>query len=97
MIENALQDRNPATNFWELSDIKLARSCRLIAKSRFGLADRMLPDEAMRLFLLWREAIDHEHKTAEEKEQRVQLLAGLRKRTIQVLVRLSLHGYLFIP
>lgn len=97
MIENALQDRNRATNFWELSDIKLARSCLLIADSRSGPADATLCAEAMRLFLLWREAIQHDHKTAEEKEQRVQLLAGLRKRTIQVLVRLSLQGYLFIP
>ena len=77
--------------------MELARSCQLIAHSALGPEHAPLKAEAMRLLLLWRETMIDAPETADHKEQRMMLLAGLRKRTIQVLVRLRLEGLLFIP
>ena len=84
-------------DFWQFSDVELARSCVLVAESRSGHHNALLRGEAMRLFLLWREAIHARRRTGEERQEGMALLWSLRKRTIQVLVRLSLQGLLFIP
>lgn len=97
MIEEVFPKPDTIPDFWELSDLDLARSCLLIADNRPGPGNAVLKAEAMRLFLLWRETINSDHQTSKQKEERTQLMAGLRKRTIQVLVRLSQQGFVFIP
>ncbi len=94
--EYVFEQPNPTPDFWEFSDVELARSCVLVAESRSGQRNALLRAEAMRLFLLWREAIQARRKKGDEQDG-VALLWSLRKRTIQVLVRLSLQGLLFIP
>jgi hypothetical protein len=77
-------------NFWALSDQQLATSCVRIAQGRISGLRPFLRAEALRLFLLWQEALNATSRTREHGEQRAGELAALRKRTIQVLVRISL-------
>ncbi len=77
-------------DFWSLSDRQLERACRMVAEGRVRLSLPLLRAESMRLFLLWRECNVEARQERRESEQRVCLLAALRKRTIQVLVRISL-------
>lgn len=77
-------------NFWALSDIQLAKSCVLVAESHAGQTNPAVKGEAERLFLLWHDAINGRDEAGPERERRAALLSGLRKRTIQILVKLSL-------
>jgi len=97
VIEYVFEQPNPVPDYWGFSDIELAWSCRLIAEGRSGPRNALLRAEAVRLFLLWREAMSAGRGQGEEREDRIGLMWGLRKRTIQILVRLSLQGLLFIP
>jgi hypothetical protein len=76
-------------DFWSLSDTQLERACRMVADGRVPFSPPFLRAEAMRLFLLWRECIA---EVAQERDQRACLLAALRKRTIQILVRIALSS-----
>jgi hypothetical protein len=71
-------------DFWVLSDRQLATSCLRLAQGRSGL----LRAEALRLFLLWKEAMPPSPNTGAQREERACVLAALRRRTIQVLVRI---------
>jgi hypothetical protein len=97
MTEYVFEQPNPVPDYWNFSDIELARCCLLVAESRSGLRNALLRGEALRVFLMWREAINARRMRGEAREDRVALLWSLRKRTIQILVRLSLQGLLFIP
>ncbi len=97
MAEYVFEQPNEVSDYWSFSDVELARSCLVVADCRTGPTDAMARAEAMRVFLLWRDTLQSASPTMEEKEQKVVLLRGLRKRTIQILVRLSLQGYLLIP
>ena len=81
-------------NFWVLSNLELANSCKLVGEGRSGPANAPLRAEALRLFLMWREALQSSNRRGEEREERNLMVSGLRKRTIQILVRLSLEGLL---
>jgi hypothetical protein len=96
-IETILDHPDPAPDFWKLSATELARSCRLVAESNSGPQNGLVRAEALRLFLLWREAITAHSRKSDNREEEIALLWGLRKRTIQILVRLSRQGLLFIP
>ena len=96
VVEYVFEQPNPVPDYWAFSDTELARSCLMIAESGTGTRDAFLRAEALRVFLLWREAINAQHGTAEPRDW-IALLWSLRKRTIQMLVRLSLRGLLFIP
>ena len=74
-------------NFWALSDQQLATSCIRIAQGRVPGLRPFLRAEALRLFLLWQEAMHA--GSGRQREELVNVLAGLRKRTIQILVRIS--------
>jgi hypothetical protein len=97
MAQQSFDRANPTPDFWEFSDRELAKSCVLMAESRSGPGNAPLRAEAMRLLLLWREAINGRCSSSEQREHGMALSWSLRKRTIQLLVRLSLQGLLFIP
>ena len=97
MREYVFAQPDAVPDYWSFSDIELARCCVLVAESRSGLRNALLRGEAMRVFLMWREAINARRLRGEAREDRIALLWSLRKRTIQILVRLSLQGFLFIP
>lgn len=88
-------------DYWQYSDKDLARSCMLVAESRSGPRNAPTRAESMRLFLMWREAIQAQAKSQDKAQngqgQGAVNLWSLRKRTIQILVRLSMQGFSFIP
>ncbi|KAA6460125.1 hypothetical protein DYQ86_13815 [Acidobacteria bacterium AB60] len=88
---------DPVPDYWGYSDVELARCCRLIAEGHSGASNALLCGEAVRLLLLWRESLMPRRRRGEEYEDGVALLWSLRRRTIQILVRLSLQGLLFVP
>jgi hypothetical protein len=97
LVEYVFEQPSRMPDYWSFSDVELARCCLLVAESRSGARNALLRGEAMRVFLMWREAINSRRLRGEAREDRVALLWSLRKRTIQILVRLSLQGFLFIP
>ncbi len=97
LVEYVFEQPSRVPDYWSLSDVELARCCLLVAESRSGPRNAFVRGEAMRVFLLWREAINARRLRGEAREDHVALLWSLRKRTIQILVRLSLQGFLFIP
>ena len=97
MTEYVFEQPVSVPDFWQFSDVDLARSCVLVAESRSGPGNAVLRAEAMRLFLMWREAINAHRGGRDNQELGTALLSSLRKRTIQILVRLSMQGLLFIP
>ncbi len=89
MLETATGRPAATRKLWDLSELDLAESCRQISEGRVSGCGSMLRAEAMRLFLLWMEAMS-DSADADEREQRAALISGLRKRTIQILVRLMM-------
>jgi hypothetical protein len=79
-------------DFWALSDAQLQRACRMVAEGVVPSSLPFLRAEGMRLFLLWRETTVEVARERSEREERACLLAALRKRTIQVLVRIALSS-----
>jgi hypothetical protein len=77
-------------DFWELSDEQLAKSCIAIAQGCLPHTRPFVRAEATRLFLLWRDTMNAACPTREDVEENAGALAALRKRTIQVLVRVSI-------
>jgi hypothetical protein len=77
-------------DFWSFSDDELAATCVRIAEGRFPNTRPFLRAEAMRLYLLWRDALNTAHQAQHYEGKKACILAGLRKRTIQILVKLSL-------
>lgn len=76
-------------SFWDLSDAELATSCLLVAVQQDSPCASDVRAEAARLFDLWRETMDDADEDRGERERRAALLSGLRKRTIQILVKLT--------
>lgn len=76
-------------SLWELSDTELATSCLMIAEERDSPCESALRAEAARLFHVWRETMEDTGGDSDERERRAALLSGLRKRTIQILVKLT--------
>lgn len=96
LTEYVFDQPTSVPNYWQFSDADLARSCVLIAESRSGPRNAPVRAEAMRLFLLWRTEINSRRKS-DVREQGAGRLWSLRKRTIQILVRMSMQGLLFTP
>lgn len=91
-IQYTIELSHDAPNFWALSDRQLAASCVEVAQGHIAGTPSFLRAEALRLFLQWREAINAPSRTLADAEQARGRLAALRKRTIQILVRLSLRA-----
>ena len=81
-------------NFWDFSDVELALACRAIVLGHVAGPYADLHAEAGRLLALWHEALETPDRMGDERARRHSLSSGLRKRTIQVLVLLSMHGQL---
>jgi len=92
MEETALGIAAALRNLWDLSEPELASVCRLIGQGRVATASRMIRTEAIQLFTVWMEALNNPARTDEDRVRRAALLSGLRKRTIQILVKLSWQG-----
>ena len=83
-------DRN--TDFWSLSPAQLTRQCELIAEGGHADIDKELQGEASRLCTLWQDAQDKPDDDMDGRAGKAARRAALRKRTIEILVKLSGSG-----
>ena len=79
-----LQDR-----IWSMTTRQLAEQCRVLAESQSVAVDDAVREEARRLHEAWREALDSPGDSYDERARKASLQAGLRKRTIEILIKVS--------
>lgn len=78
-------------HLWSLSPLELARQCKLLAEGNAGV-EPALQEEAKRLCASWEDALDYPHEPREERSRKAALQDGLRKRTIEILIRAAEHS-----
>jgi hypothetical protein len=79
-------------NYWALSFHRLAQYCREIADDRFPAVDSALRAEAERLYTSWIESLALPEDDFSYNSRRACALAALRKRTIEIAVRVAGAG-----
>ena len=75
-------------NLWSLTSSQLAAECRAIAEGDTRSLDPELKDEVVRLYAGWREALEQPGNEFDDRTRKAARLAALRKRTIEILVRI---------
>lgn len=84
-----MNDRGSKAYYWSLSAAQLARECQSIAEDSSTNIDPELHAEARRLFAGWQESLALSEEDYDERARKASLQAGLRKRTIEILVKIS--------
>lgn len=79
-------------DFWTMSELELAKACRVIAELPTSPAIELVQAETVRLYHIWCETLRSPNRRGPERERRNFILVGLRKRTIQILVRMAMSG-----
>jgi hypothetical protein len=81
-----------AYDLWTATFPQLAEQCKLVADNHTGAIDEAYQHEAQRLYVGWQEALAMpKHDLMQDfdpGERKASLLGGLRKRTIEILVKL---------
>jgi hypothetical protein len=82
---------NQATSldFWSLKAVQLAKECRQIAQSDSPKIDESLRAEANLLAAEFRDALLMPQDEFQDEARRAAQLAALRKRAIEILVKVS--------
>ena len=75
-------------NLWSLPASELAEDCRAMAESAPGKIDEAHKAEAVRLYAGWQEALAKPVDSFDDRARHAALIEGLRKRTIEVLIRI---------
>jgi hypothetical protein len=75
------------TDLWSLTHEQLAKQCQLIAKDSSPTIAPSLRAETERLSASWRDALQGPTNNFQKQTQQAVQLAGLRKRTIEILIR----------
>jgi hypothetical protein len=73
-------------DFWSLSSTQLAKECQAVADAN-PVIDEALQAEARRLYVGWIEALELPNHTIPDRSRRASLLASLRRRTIEILIK----------
>jgi hypothetical protein len=76
-------------NYWALQFRQLEKACLNLSRSNSPLIDSSRRSEMERLHASWEEALALPEENYEEISRRANVLAGLRKRTIEILVKLE--------
>ncbi|MGA2671652.1 MAG: hypothetical protein ABSE99_00380 [Terracidiphilus sp.] len=84
-----MEHEESGTSVWSLTSSQLAKECRLIAEGNSPAIDKALRDEARRLQTEWKDAIHMPEGEFGDKARRAAQMAALRKRTIEILVKVS--------
>jgi hypothetical protein len=79
--------QEPDVNYWALQFSQLEKACLDLARSKPTVVDSTQRAEMERLYASWEEALALPEETYEETSRRANVLAGLRKRTIEILVK----------
>ena len=78
---------NSRTNFWALTSSQLAVQIALIANGDLTAIDAATRAEAGLLVAEWQDVLKMPKATLDDEASRVAQLAGLKKRTIEVLIK----------
>ena len=84
-----MEHENSRTNFWALTSSQLAAQIALIANGDLTAIDAATRAEAGLLVAEWQDALKMPKATLDDEESKVAQLAGLKKRTIEILVKVS--------
>jgi hypothetical protein len=76
-------------NYWALQFRQLEKACLNLSRSTLPMIDPTRRAEMERLSASWEEALALPEENYEEISRRANVLAGLRKRTIEILVKLQ--------
>lgn len=76
-------------DIWSLNSVQLASRCRSIADGAYSQADKAIEAEAGRLHAEWQEAIRLPKGDFSDEARRSALLLALRKRTIEILLKIG--------
>jgi len=76
-------------NYWALQFKQLEKACLNLSHSNSPMIDPTRRAEMERLYASWEEALALPEENYEEISRRANVLAGLRKRTIEILVKLQ--------
>lgn len=87
-----MSPQDSQASFWSLASPQLAERCRWIAEIAPKTVDASLRAEAGRLYAAWLDALDQPRDDFDEKRRKAALRAGLRKRTIEILVKIDRTG-----
>ena len=82
-----MEHENSRTNFWALTSSQLAVQIALIANGDLTAIDAATRAEAGLLVAEWQDVLKMPKATLDDEESRVAQLAGLKKRTIEVLIK----------
>lgn len=84
MDQSTLQSR-----IWSMNSRQLAEQCRMLAEAKAGVLEEPLQAETKRLYDAWKDALDQREDAYEDHARKASLQAGLRKRTIEILIKVS--------
>jgi len=84
-----MADDDSTARFWSLTPTQLCRECRAIAQAAPTPGNVELRAEGARLAAEWQDAIDMPRNDAFDESRRASLILALRKRTIEILIRVS--------
>jgi hypothetical protein len=79
-------------DFWLMKPSELGKECSSIAQAVNSTIDPKLRAEAGQLAAEWREAIAMPTGIAFDESRRAALIAALRRRTIEILIRVWRNG-----
>ena len=82
-----MEHENSRTNFWALTSSQLAVQIALIANGDLTAIDAATRAEAGLLVAEWQDVLKMPKATLDDEASRVAQLAGLKKRTIEVLIK----------
>jgi len=79
-------------DLWSMKSAQLARECRRIANDGGGATDARLRAEAVQLAAEFQEALLLPQDDFQDQARRAAMLASLRRRAIEILVKVSPVG-----
>ena len=87
-----MANEDSTVNFWSLTSSQLAEQIGSIASENSPGIDAATSAEASQLASEWHDALNIPKATFQDQEHRVVQLDALQKRTIEILVRISLRA-----
>jgi len=84
-----MANENTSIDFWALKPAQLAHECSLIATGDPAVASDSVRAEAAQLAVEWKDAINMPQDVFEDQARRAAQIAALRKRTIEILVKVT--------
>ena len=82
-------DVDSSVDFWSLKPSQLSAECRVLADTNDARVAAPLREEAARLATEWYQALGMRLDNAFEESRRAALIAALRRRTIEILIKAS--------